>query len=147
MGRGSHRKKKKGKIPYKYIPPVIEYIYNTEFNLYIQESNIKNSGLGVFSNQLIPKNTYIGNYIGELKENGSFTCGTYAISLKSNNFIDAYDYPRCIFAMINDSRFSNFKYNCDFITFEDHVEVWTIDDINEGDELYCDYGDRYWDHR
>ena len=67
--------------------------------------------------------------------------------MSKSDFIDAYDYPRCIFAMINDSRFSNFKYNCDFKIFEDHVEVWTITDINEGDELYCNYGDKYWQYR
>ena len=147
MGRGKHRKRKKGKIPYEYVPPKVEYIHNTEFDLCIKESKIKNSGMGLFSNINIPKNTHLGNYIGELKENGSFTCGIYAICLESSNFIDAYDYPRCIFAMINDSRFSNFKYNCDFRIFEDHVEVWTNTDINEGDELYCDYGDKYWQYR
>ena len=49
--------------------------------------------------------------------------------------------------MINDSRFSEFVYNCDFIIYEDHVEIWTINDINKGDELYCDYGDKYWEYR
>lgn len=147
MGRGKHRKRKKSKIPYEYVPPKVEYIYNTEFNLCIQQSKIKNGGMGLFSNVDIPDNTYLGNYIGELKENNAFTCGIYAICLKSDKFIDAYNYPRCIFAMINDSRFSDFSYNCDFKVYEDHVEVWTINDINKGDELYCDYGDKYWEYR
>ena len=147
MGRGKHRKRKKSKIPYEYVPPKVEYIYNTKFNLCIQQSKIKNGGMGLFSNVDIPDNTYLGNYIGELKENNAFTCGIYAICLKSDKFIDAYNYPRCIFAMINDSRFSDFAYNCDFKVYENHVEVWTINDINKGDELYCDYGDKYWEYR
>ena len=147
MGRGKHRKRKKDKYSYEYIPPKVEYIYNTEFDLCIKESKIKNSGMGLFSNMNISKNTYLGNYIGEFKKHGSFTCGIYAICLESNNLIDAYNYPRCIFAMINDSRFSDFAYNCDFLVYKDHVEVWTINDINKGDELYCDYGDKYWEHR
>jgi len=149
MGRGKHRKIKKGQVLYEYVPPKVEYIYNTEFDLCIKESNIKNGGFGLFSNQNIKKDTYIGDYIGEIKLNGSFTCGIYAMCLESNYFIDAYNYPRCIFAMINDSRFSNYNYNynCIFKTFEDHVEVWTIKDINKDNEIYCNYGDKYWEYR
>ena len=68
MGRGKHRKK--GKVLYEYVPPKVEYIYNTEFDLCIKKSRIKNSGL--FSNMNISKNTYLGNYIGELKKPGQY---------------------------------------------------------------------------
>ena len=140
-------KKRKPKNTYKYIPPIPEYIYNSTFDLCIKKSNIKHGGLGVFSNQFIEKNQHLGNYIGEIKEDGRITCGVYAVTLESNNFIDAYEYPRTIFAMINDARFSEFSYNCEFRTFLDRAEVWSIRNINEGDELYFNYGDSYWEHR
>lgn len=143
---GRHRKRKKKHI-YEYIPPKIEYNFNTEYNLIIEDSKIKYAGLGVFSNEKLKKNTYLGNYEGEKRHNDIFTNGIYAFSLKSDYYIDAIEYPRTVFAMINDSRFSNFDYNCEFKGFSDRVEIWTIKDISEGDELYCDYGDDYWINR
>ena len=56
------RKKRRSKINYIYQGPKIEYIYNTDFNLEIKKSNIKNAGLGVFSKEFIQKNTLLGEY-------------------------------------------------------------------------------------
>tara|TARA_B100000902_G_C27302305_1_gene913537 strand:- start:2161 stop:2595 length:435 start_codon:yes stop_codon:yes gene_type:complete len=140
-------KRKKQKFIYEYKPPTPEYIYNSNFNLCIKESNIKYGGLGVFSNQFIEKNQHLGNYIGDMKEDGRFTCGVYAVTLESNNFIDAFQYPRTIFAMINDARFSEFSYNCEFRIFSNRAEVWSIRNINVNDELYFNYGDSYWKYR
>ena len=61
--------------------------------------------------------------------------------------IDAQNYPRTIFAMINDSKFSDFENNCEFIIKKDCVEIWTTKFINEGKELYIDYGTDYWINR
>ena len=140
-------KRRKQKITYEYSPPIPEYVYNSNFNLFIKESNIKHGGLGVFTNDFLDKDIHLGNYIGDMREDGEFTCGIYAVSLESNNFIDAFQYPRTIFAMINDARFSQFDYNCEFRIFSDRAEVWTIKDINIGEELYFDYGDNYWKYR
>ena len=145
MGRS--KRKRKSKYDYVYVPPEPEYIYNSKYNLSIQDSNIKHGGLGVFAKEPINKNEYLGDYIGEMKEDGRFTCGIYAVSLKSNNFIDAYEYPRTIFAMINDARFSEYSYNCEFRLFDDRAEVWSIKNININEELYFDYGNNYWKYR
>ena len=139
--------RRKRKSNHNYVPPVPEYIYNSNFNLCIQNSNIQHGGLGVFTQDFIKQNEYLGDYTGEVKEDGQFTCGIYAVSLDSDYFIDAYEYPRTIFAMINDARFSDYPYNCDFKTFNDIVEVWSIKDINVNEELYFNYGDNYWKYR
>jgi len=141
------RRKRKCKHDYVYNPPVPEYIYNSNFNLCIKNSNIPNGGLGVFTNEYIKQNEYLGNYTGEIKENERFTYGIYAVSLNSQYFIDAYEYPRTIFAMINDARFSEHSYNCEFKIFEDRAEVWSIKEIHIDEELYFDYGDEYWTYR
>lgn len=141
------RKKRRSKINYIYQGPKIEYIYNTDFKLEIKKSNIKDAGLGVFSKEFIQKNTLLGEYIGEKKHQNDFSYGLYCLQLKSEYSIDAFNYPRTIFAMINDSRFSDFTYNCKFITYENKAEVWAIRDININDELYLNYGDGYWKYR
>ena len=143
---GRHRKRKK-KLEYVYIPPVVEYIYNTKYKLEIKDSLIKYGGQGVFALEDIPENTCIGEYTGEKKHKDDFTLGTYSLQLSSDYSIDAFDYPRCILAMINDARFSDYKYNCDFVVNDIIAEIWSISAINIGSELYIEYGDFYWKHR
>ena len=105
------------------------------------------SGLGVFAKEDILPKKLLGHYIGKKIPINNFTLGTYSIELNSNYFIEAINYPRTVFAMINDSRFSNFNYNCDFIVSNKEVEVWSNDFIRNGDELFVDYGDDYWINR
>ena len=121
MGRRKHRRKHN---EYVYIPPKIEYIYNSNYNMKIDNSLIKNGGLGVFTLDNIPNNTLLGEYIGEkehIDENNSQTC--YSLSLESDYYIDAFEYPRTVFAMINDCRFSDYKYNCTFEVYPDKAEI------------------------
>ena len=144
---GKKKKRKKRQSNYKYIPPKIEYVYNSIFDLEIKKSMIKNAGLGVYAKENIKSKTLLGNYIGKKKTNDYFSIGTYSIQLNSKYFIEAIDYPRSVFAMINDSRFSNFDYNCEFLVTDNSVEIWSIKFIKEGDELFIDYGDDYWVNR
>ena len=139
------RKKRKNK--YVYNEPKIEYIYNTVYELEIKNSLIKNSGKGVFTKEKLKKNTHLGNYIGKKYSKDVFIFSNYSIETYFGGMIDAQDYPRTIFAMINDSKFSTFENNCEFIIKKDCVEIWTTKFINEGEELYIDYGEDYWINR
>jgi len=141
------RKKTKNLSKDTYEPPVAEYVYNTNYNLKVDISLIKHGGLGLFTMENIPKNTFIGEYIGEVKHTDEPTLSTYCLSLKSDYFIDAYDYPRCVFGMINDCRFSDYTYNCIFKIYADKAEVWSICDIDAGSEMYLNYGDEFWTYR
>ena len=49
--------------------------------------------------------------------------------------------------MINDSKYSSYKNNCEFITTKNNVEIWTTKIIEKGSELYINYGDDYWKYR
>ena len=74
MGRHRrNRRCKKNKKEYVYIPPVVEYIYNTIYKLEIKNSLIKHGGQGVFALEDIPENTCIGEYTGEKKHKTEFT--------------------------------------------------------------------------
>lgn len=145
----SKRKKYRRQSSYEYLEEIPVYNYNSSFKLDIKSSLIPHSGLGVFNSEtyIIPTTTYLGNYTGQLKSNNVIVTSTYCISLFSDNYIDAFQYPRSIFAMINDCRFSNFEYNCDFRTFEYVVEVWTTKNIQPNDELFVDYGNNFWQFR
>jgi hypothetical protein len=144
MGR---RRKRKNKIEYVYIPPKVEYVYNSDYNLKVDTSLIKNGGLGLFALEDIPKGVLLGEYIGEKKHTSQPTLSCYCLSLDSDYYIDAYEYPRCVFGMINDCRFSDYDYNCKFEVYQDKAEVWSISDITANSELYLNYGDEYWRYR
>jgi SET domain-containing protein len=48
--------------------------------------------------------------------------------------------------MLNDSFNSNFKNNCEFRVDEEKqtVSVWSLRQIEAGEELFISYGDTYW---
>ena len=145
MGRKKKYRKKRNE--YIYIPPKVEYVYNSNYKLKVDNSLIKYGGLGVFTEENIPKDTLIGEYIGEKKNIDEPVLSCYCLTLKSDSYIDAYEYPRGILAMINDCRFSNYKYNCTFKVYKEKAEVWSISEIEPNSELYLDYGDEYWKNR
>jgi hypothetical protein len=49
--------------------------------------------------------------------------------------------------MINDSRFSDYTYNCEFLCTTDNIEVWSTKFIPVNTELFINYGDEYWLNR
>ena len=69
------------------------YFYNSIFNLYLNNSQIPNAGFGVFTKDLIPKDTYIDEYIGDIYSYNPSGC--YVIEINSDYYIDAKNYPRC----------------------------------------------------
>lgn len=79
------------------------YFHNSTYNLYLAKSQIPDAGLGVYTKDFIPAQTYIDEYIGEIY---SFNPGGfYVLELKQNHYIDANNYPRCYMGMINDCEF------------------------------------------
>tara|TARA_Y100000389_G_C17385056_1_gene476551 strand:+ start:320 stop:748 length:429 start_codon:yes stop_codon:yes gene_type:complete len=139
-------KKRKPKYNYVYVEPTPTYLYNSSFDLCIKPSSIKHGGLGVFINENISGFVHLGNYTGEVKHDSIMPSlyGSYALDLKSENYIDASDYPRSVLAMINDARFSEYENNCEFIIFSDRAEVWSTKEISIGEELFVSYGKDYW---
>ena len=89
-------------------PCTVEYVYNSPFALRIGPSRIVNGGLGVFAQEPIPQNASLGEYLGEKRHISQPTDGGYSLALESDHYVDAFEYPRCVLAMINDSRFSEY---------------------------------------
>lgn len=121
-----------------------EYYNNSKFNLLVNKSTISNAGLGIFALDKIHAYKYIGNYEGK-QITRNYT-GPYYFELYKRFGIDARDYPRCYMAMINDSYKTDNKINCKFMVIDKKkvVEIWSITDIEIGDELFISYGEDYW---
>jgi SET domain-containing protein len=136
--------KKKNKKNFIYNIEKPEYYHNSSFNLNILKSLIENAGYGVFTQDKIPNNTFIDRYEGDIKY--FVKTGEYYFAINDNIGIDAFLYPRCYMAMINDAKGSIFSNNCDFKIDEKEliIEVWSIRDIKDGEELLINYGSEYW---
>ena len=125
---------------------------NTKLILNVENSNIPNSGNGIFAYQNIPKETLIGYYDGELKKDNGSCVGDYSFSITNKFYIDARNFPRSYIAMVNDCHGSKFKNNCEFrmelhdknnkkLKIKDRkISLWSIRDIKCGEELLIDYG-------
>lgn len=140
-------RKKRTKLEYKYIEPLEEYYNNSPYRLVIKPSQIPGAGKGVFADEPIQKNICIGEYLGERMF--VIECGAYLVQFQyQRGGIDASCYPRCYMAMINDSFRSQFKNNCRLVETtidnEPRIEIWSIQNIEPGEELFMSYGDEYW---
>jgi hypothetical protein len=130
---------KKKKI---YVEEKEEYYHNSKFNLRIDYSNIKYAGKGVITEDNIPINSFIDFYTGELYYH--INCGSYYVEINNKCGINAITFPRCYMAMINDAYNSEFKNNCEIKIIDNNIEIWSILDIQKGEELFMSYGNQYW---
>jgi len=139
-------KKYKSKYKYVYKEEKEEYYHNSKFNLRIDKSQIKEAGLGVFTNDFIPANTFIDYYKGNTCS--GIKSGSYFFAINHIIGIDAQSYPRCYMAMINDVYKSDFNINCEFIINEEEkkVEIFSCKNIQPDEELFISYGDSYWNN-
>ena len=143
MGK-KYKSKYKSKHKYTYIEEVVEYYHNSKVRLRIDKSQIKEAGLGVFTDDFIPANTFIDYYNGN--KCYGIKGGLYFFALNNIVGIDAQSYPRCYMAMLNDVYKSNYTVNCEFIIDEEEkkVEIFSCKNIEPGEELFISYGDSYW---
>jgi SET domain-containing protein len=135
------------------------YYHNSKFNLYIDKSNIPNSGLGIFTKSFIEKDTLIDEYCG--KKINWLSSGDYYYSIDDYNGIDAIEFPRCYMAMLNDASFKpvskrglkkfiphNYTNNCYFNTDKilNRVYIYSLVNIEINKELFISYGPDYWNN-
>jgi hypothetical protein len=134
------------------------YWNNTDLILNVESSKIKNAGKGVITYEDIESGQFIGYYEGKLEKSNGRCVGDYSFSLNRMWYLDARFFPRAYMAMINDSKGSKYKNNCEFVTLtmdEDGKKLSPKDrkiflqatrDIKAGEELYASYGDDYWSY-
>ena len=135
---------KSQKPKYTYIPPQEDFYHKSDYSLEIRTSTILGAGRGVFTNDTIEPNQFIDQYMGE--EMRYLCCGAYFVAFRDRpGGIDAQSFPRCYMAMINDAYGSPYLNNCRLV--EDatgQIDVWSINRIHPGEELFMSYGNEYW---
>lgn len=119
------------------------YYHTSSFDLYIAKSQVHKAGLGVFTRQTIPKGVIVDEYYGELYEI-SHSPSRYFFEIKEGLGIDAFNFPRCYMAMVNDAYGTNYIYNCEFVVDDKRVTVRSLTLIEPNEELFISYGDQYW---
>jgi FkbM family methyltransferase len=136
----------------KYTPSFIQ----------IKDSNITKAGKGAFATQKIPKNTFVGIYLGKIQNTyDKIERYTYtSINSKGEQmYINAEDletsnWTRYINCSTNDEDDNIKSYSCrhptmykdnnyNNISFDGCIMLFTKKEINIGEELYVYYGEEY----
>jgi SET domain-containing protein len=142
------------------------YYHNSKYDLYLKESQIPESGFGVYTKESIPINTMIDEYLGDVMEKWG---GSYVLHVDDKHCIDAYNLPRCYMAMLNDASHITKKIikkkkrkiviqpdgyydsndnllqnNCQFVFSENRGFVYSLREILPDEELFISYGASYW---
>ena len=109
----------------------------------IKQSNIPDSGRGVFTKDFIPKGTFLGYYRGKIVDMDKIKDADYVLTINdgtsscgrnSNHFS----------AIINCPTATPYSPN---VEFSHDGKLNTIRDIRANEELYVDYGRNYWTGR
>ena len=78
------------------------YYHTSQFNLFLAQSQLAKSGLGVYTREFIPANTRVDEYYGT---QSCILGGSYVLYIKDGCYIDALGFPRCFMGMINDASY------------------------------------------
>ncbi|KAK0233935.1 hypothetical protein IW262DRAFT_1290853 [Armillaria fumosa] len=124
-------------------------------NTKIQPTRPAKYGLGAFATRELRAWTYIGEYVGEIRNLSSeesshrsnilnkYTGLNYNFELNSSLTLDASRRG-------NETRYLNHsdKPNCEVlvknVNDEHRIAIFTCENVNKGEELFLDYGPRYW---
>lgn len=121
--------------------------------LYTNPSQILNSGIGLFTAITIYKDEIIANYKGkiltktEAKAKADKGKGKYFINLLDGTILDSMPI-KCFAKYANDATGfskSDFKNNAKIgLDENENVCLIATRKINQGEEVFCNYGKRYW---
>ncbi len=124
---------------------VQQYYHTSPFDIYIETSQIPNAGYGVYTKEFIPEGSVVDEYYGELYEI-QHSPSRYYLEIDKGVGIDAFNYPRCYMAMINDTYGTGHTINCEFVCDKEarRAYIRCLKDIQPNTELFVSYGNAYW---
>lgn len=112
--------------------------------LYTDESTIPGAGFGLFAGERIKKGQNISRYWGRVVDmNESDNSSVYLLDLEDGRGIDAIDSMDCPARYANDARGEG--NNAQFVHSSGvYIYMVATRDIEEGEEIFVDYGPDYW---
>jgi len=116
--------------------------------VYVAPSTIPKAGKGLFAAKPFKKGETISFYDGELLTTDQYNkrydkegYGSYGMTLNRNWVIDARKTTSGVARYICDFTGSGKKPNVEYQEYKKRIEVVTLRKIEEGEELFADYGD------
>ena len=123
--------------------------------LYLAKSTLPNAGKGLFTKVHIKKGEKIVEYKGKIitwkqhEKLSEIDKGGYAFFVNKNYVIDAYDTPQYLARYANDarglSRAEGARNNSVYEEKRKIVHIVATRNIPAGSEIFCSYGNEYWD--
>lgn len=119
--------------------------------LYVETSQIPNSGRGLFTAIDIEKDEVISVFKGEILSDEEIKSRTesgdddYFMNLPNGDILDCKQ-TDCFAKYANDAEGSDtgFKNNCIISMDGDDVVLVATRDIESGEEIFVEYGENYW---
>ncbi len=113
----------------------------------IRPSLVPDAGLGLFALRPFEGGELLGEYAGHLMtswQHQRTPDWTYVAAAGPDHFVDAGPYPFVKARYIN-HHFNPDRINAQYVDAADHrVLVYATRPIHAGEEIYADYGPRYW---
>ena len=125
---------------------------NLDDQLFVKTSTIPGAGKGLFTKKLIPKGTCITEYIGKITtwKDADHDDGNnlYIYYVTRNHVIDGNG-SKALAQYANDGsgfkKIKGIKNNTEYIQKKKRVFIYSIRDIQPGEEILVPYGKEYWD--
>ena len=109
-------------------------------NMEIKQSNIPDSGRGVFTKAFIPKGTFIGYYRGKIVDFNKVKDSDYVLTITDGTSICAKN-SNHFAGILNCPTATPYSAN---VKFTEDGKLETIANVDPGEELFVDYGKDYW---
>lgn len=124
-----------------------------ERKLVVKESTLQGAGKGLFTEELVAKDTCIIEYKGTIStwKNVKHDDGNnaYVFYVNSKHVVDACDHPNELGRYANDARgikkTKGLINNARYVVTKKRIFIYALKNIPAGAEIFVAYGKDYWD--
>lgn len=121
--------------------------------LVVKKSIMPGAGKGLFTKELIAKDTCFLEYKGTISTwkdvNHNDGNNAYVFFVNKNHVVDACDHPLELARYMNDARgikkVTGIKNNAYYVVIKKRIFVFATRNIEAGAEIFVGYGKDYWD--